>query len=136
MILLKRWNAWFYWEKIGICKEIFWIFYEDFLRKFCDFWSSSIEALFFKCLRGFLVELGDFWCGGKGRKWRKMGVLSNSVSNSKWGSRHGWNRCAWFCNRTFVLKCKLCPYSYRTDVLEYAIIVQYYGMFYFSTLKR
>ena len=60
LILLKWWNAWFYWEKIGICKEIFWIFYEDFLRKFCDFWSSSIEALFYKGLMGFLSGMRWF----------------------------------------------------------------------------
>ena len=53
-------NAWFYWEKMGICKEIFWIFYEDFLRKFCDFWSSSIEALFYKGLRDFEGVFDDF----------------------------------------------------------------------------
>ena len=61
-------NAWFYWEKMGICKEIFWIFYEDFLRKFCDFWSSSIEALFYK---GWEVFWRYFWWFLTMLKWRK-----------------------------------------------------------------
>ena len=33
----------------------------------CSFWLSSIEALFYKGLRGFWVVWGDFWCCGK---WR------------------------------------------------------------------
>ena len=76
LILLKWWNAWFYWEKMGICKEIFWIFYEDFLRKFCDFWSSSIEALFYK---GWEVFWRYFWWFLVMLKWRKTLIFQGFV---------------------------------------------------------
>ena len=127
LILLKWWNAWFYWEKIGICKEIFWIFYEDFLRKFCDFWSSSIEALFYKGWEVFWKYFWWFLVWREWRKWRKMGVLSNSVSNSKWGSRHGKIRYAVPGNRTLVLKCKPRPHLwhktyYNSTVLWYVLL--------------
>ena len=67
------------------------------------------------------------------RKWWKcwfFKVLPNSVSNSKWGSRCGWKRYAPFGNRTLVLKCKPTGDAYRTNVLKYTIIVQYYSIFF------
>ena len=50
-----------------------------------------------------------FWWFEKWWKWRKIGVLSNSSPNSKRGFRRENIRYALFGNRTFVLKCKLCP---------------------------
>ena len=47
----------------------------------------------------------------------------------KWVFRHGNNRYALFGNRTFVLKCKPTGDAYRTNVLKYTIIVQYYSIF-------
>ena len=63
-------------RKMGICKEIFWIFYEDFLRKFCDFWSSSIEALFYK---GWEVFWRYFWWFLVMLKWRKTLIFQGFV---------------------------------------------------------
>ena len=39
--------------------------------------------------------------------------LSKCVSNSKLVSRRENNRYALFGNRTFVLKCKLCPFAWH-----------------------
>ena len=107
------------------------IFWENFVI----FDQVRLKPYFIRVWWDFGVKLGDFWWCWNGEKHWFFKVLSNSVSNSKWGLRRGWNRCAWFCNRTFVLKCKLCPHPYRTDVLEYAIIVQYYCMFFYFQVK-
>lgn len=104
-------------------------YFEWFVLIFRRFWSSSIEALFFK---GWEVFWRCFWWFLTMLKWRKhwfFKVLSNSVSNSKWGLRRGKNRYAVPGNRTLVLKCKHTPHPYRTNVLKYIIIVQYYSMF-------
>ena len=69
-------NAWFLLGEMGICKEIFWIFYEDFLRKFCDFWSSSIEALFYKGWEDFWRY---FWWFLAILKWRKTLIFQGFV---------------------------------------------------------
>ena len=102
-------NAWFYWEKWEFVKRFFGYFMKIFWENFVIFDQVRLKPYFSRAERRFLVELGDFWCGGKGRKWRKMGVLSNSVSNSKWGLRRGNIRYAVPGNRTFVLKCKPTP---------------------------
>ena len=120
-------NAWFLWVKWGwkgwlVLSNLYW-FFEDF-----DW--VRLKPCFIRDERYFECIFDDFWRCWNGKKHWFFKVLSNSVSNSKWGSRHGWNRCAVPGNRTLVLKCKLCPYQYRTDVLKHNIIVQYYGMFF------
>ena len=47
---------------------------------FCRVREKLYFSRFWWC---FWWDSGDFWCSGKGWKWRKMGVLSNSLPNSK-----------------------------------------------------
>ena len=97
-----------------------------FFIKFDVFGWVREKPYFIRAERYFEAIFNDFW---RYRKWWKcwfFKVLPNSVSNSKWGSRCGNNRYAPFGNRTFVLKCKLCPLL----ALKHTIIVQYYGIFF------
>ena len=57
------------------------------------------------------------------------GFCRSGYRTRKWGSRRENIRYALSGNRTLVLKCKLCPYLYRTNILKHIIIVQYYSMF-------
>ena len=111
-------------KKIGICKEIFWIFYEDFWENFVIFDQVRLKPYFIRDERCFEGIFDDFWRCWNGEKHWFFKVLSNSVSNSKWGSRCGNIRYALPGNRTFVLKCKLSPLPgvktyYNSTVLWY-----------------
>ena len=102
-----------------------------FIIRYGIFGRVRLKPYFIRAERYFEDIFNDFW---RYRKWWKcwfFKVLPNSVSNSKWGSRCGWKRYAPFGNRTLVLKCKPTGDAYRTNVLKYTIIVQYYGMFYY-----
>ena len=48
LILLKWWNAWFYWEKIGICKEIFGYFMKIFWENFVIFDQVRLKPYFIR----------------------------------------------------------------------------------------
>ena len=102
-------NTWFLWIKWGwsgcFVLNILYEFFEDF-----DW--VRFKPYFIRAERCFWVELGDFWCGGNGEKHWFFKVLSNSVSNSKWGLRCGWNRCAVPGFRWSVLKCKPRPLAW------------------------
>ena len=79
--------------------------------------------------RYFWWDSGDFWCCENGWKHWFLGILSNSVSNSKWGLRRGNIRYSLSGNRTFVLKCKLSPLPgvktyYNSTVLWYVLWCQ------------
>ena len=137
----RRVKFWFVLESrsidfTGVCEILrlnFWWFVRGcFVVKYGIFGWVRESIWFIRVWECFWWDSGDFWCGENGWKWRKMVVLSNSLPNSKMGFRRGNNRYAFSGNRTFVLKCKLCPLGTE----KHTIIVQYYGMFYFSTLKR
>ena len=96
---------------------------------FEDFNQVRLKPYFIRAERCFEGIFDDFSCGGNGEKHWFFKVLSNSVSNSKWGSRHENIRCAVPDNRTLVLKCKPTGDICRTNVLKYTIIVQYYSIF-------
>ena len=104
-----------------------------FFIKYMVFGWVRLKPYFIRAERCFEGIFDDFL---RYRKWWKcwfFKVLPNSVSNSKWGSRCGWKRYAPFGNRTLVLKCKPTGDAYRTNVLKYTIIVQYYSIFFCGT---
>ena len=90
------------------------------------FGRVRFKPYFIRVERYFEDIFDDFWwCWNDGKHW-KINVLSNSVSNSKWGFRRGNIRYALSGNRTFVLKCKPRPPPCPE---KYTIIVQYYSVF-------
>ena len=123
LILLKCWNAWFLlvklcWSGCLVLSNLYW-FFEDF-----DW--VRLKPYFIRVERCFEGIFDDFWRCWNGEKHWFFKVLSNSVSNSKWGLRRENIRYAVPGNRTFVLKCKHSPSCVgymRTDVLKYTIIV-------------
>ena len=76
---------------------------------FVIFDQVRLKPYFIRVERCFEGIFDDFWCGGNGEKHWFFKVLSNSVSNSKWGSRRGNIRYVASGNRTLVLKCKHTP---------------------------
>ena len=116
-------NAWFLWVKWGwggcLVLNILYEFFEDFDQ-------VRLKPYFIRVERCFEGIFDDFWRCWNGEKHWFFKVLSNSVSNSKWGSRHGKIRYAVSINRTVVLKCKPCPVIGWKDT----IIVQYYCIFF------
>ena len=87
-------------------------------------------------LEGYFDDFSVMRMGKNGVKWA---FCRTHYRTRKWGFRRENIRYAIPDNRTLVLKCKHTPSCVgymRTDVLKHTIIVQYYGMFYFSTLKR
>ena len=99
-------NAWFLLVKWGwsgwfVLSNLYW-FFEDF-----D--CVRLKPYFIRVERCFESIFDDFWRYWNWWKCWFFKVLSNSIPNSKWGLRHGWNRCAVPGNRTLVLKCKPRP---------------------------
>ena len=93
--------------------------------KYMIFGWVRLKPYFIRAERYFEDIFDDFWWCWKWWKRWFFKVLPNSVSNSKWGFRCGNIRYALSGNRTFVLKCKLCPLM----VWKHTIIVQYYSVF-------
>ena len=114
---------------------------------FWRFWLSSIESLFFKGLRGFLGGMWWFFVMWKVVKCLiLLGLLEAGIEVVFWIGLMwnvsempilqgvcGLNRYAGLPVEQTFLKCKLCPYLYRTNVLNYTIIVQYYSIFIVSS---
>ena len=96
-----------------------------FFIKYDVFGRVRFKPYFIRAERCFECIFDDFWWCWKWWKCWFFKVLPNSVSNSKLGFRRGNIRCALSGNRTFVLKCKLCPLM----VWKHTIIVQYYSIF-------
>ena len=122
-------NAWFLWVKWGWMGDLFWIICIDFLKILIKFdWS-----LIFQGLRGvlkvFFMIFDDVKMGENGVKW----AFCRSGYRTQNGGR-GVDRS----DMPFLASGDLLQNVNHAPVTGWkdTIIVQYYGMFYFSTLKR
>ena len=119
-------NAWFLlvkwgWWECSVLNNLYG-FFEDFDQ-------VRLKPYFIRAERYFGVIYGDFWCDWDGEKHWFFKVLSNSVSNSKWGSRNRNIRYAVPGFRLSVLKCKPRPHHgmkiyYNSTVLWYVFDCQ------------
>ena len=137
-------------DRVVLFVDLVWLKSIDFTGVLSDWWDVNrwflmcyfiiiygifgrvrLKPYFIRAERYFEAIFNDFW---RYRKWWKrwfFNVLSNSVSNSKWGFRRENIRYVLSGNRIFVLKCKPRP---PCLALKHTIIVQYYGMFWHDIL--